>query len=191
MPTTEIEKIKEQLSRVLSVIEPRYVEMILMLHRRLDKTHVRWAIGGDLGEQMRAVQVRPDCVEILTDKSGASQIALTFKDLAAAEVSQKTQTLSRCAVLDGNEYPVYERSYYFDFTAFGVKVKVHGDLQIKVGYWAWGEKLEFTPEHVSVVGFNTAIVPLQLKYEIYQDLGWTDRAEKINQVINRHPSGPR
>ncbi len=191
MPTTEIEKIKEQLSSVLSVIEPQYIDTILSLHERLDKSNVQWAIGGDLGEQLRAVKVKPDCMEVLTDKSGSIQIALILKDLAASEASQKTTKLSRNAVLDGKEYPVYERSYYVDFTTFGVQVKVHGDLQIKVGDWEWGEKLEFTPEHVSVVGFDTAIVPLKLKREIYEGLGWTDRVERINRVINRHPLVPR
>jgi hypothetical protein len=116
---------------------------------------------------------------------------MAFKQFSQKGVLFQTQSLERKAFFEKKEYPVYARSYYFDFTLNGVKVKVHGDLQFKVGNWEWGDKLEYTPEHVSVVGTKTAIVPLQVKYELYQTLGWADRAEKISQVINRHPSALR
>ncbi len=183
----EIEKIKEQLSHVLAVIEPAYVDAILMLHKRLDKDHVTWAVGGDLGEALKTVQAQPDCLEIVTDRNGAAQIFLAFKGVVRKGVYFQTQRLNRNAMLGGKEYPVYARSYYFDFTICGVKVKVHGNLQYRVSDWEWGDKLEFTPEYVSVTGTRTAIVPLQVKYDIYQGLGWTDRAEKVSQILNRHP----
>jgi len=188
MYTTDIAKIRQQLSRVLAVIDPIYIDTILSLHKRLDKEHIFWAIGGNLGETLRAVQVEPDCIEILTDRKGAAQIFMAFKEFSRKGVLFQTQRLERKAVAEDMEYPVYARSYYFDFSLNGVKVKVYGDLQFKVGNWEWGDKLEFTPEHVSVVGAKTAIVPLRLKYQLYQDLGWADRAEKISQVIDKHPS---
>jgi len=191
MYTTDVSKIKQQLSRVLAVIDPVYIDILLALHKRLDKEHISWAIGGDLGETLRAVQVKPDCIEILTSRKGAAQIFMAFKEFSQKGVLFQTQSLERKALVEKKEYPVYARSYYFDFALNGVKVKVHGDLQFKVGNWEWGDKLEFTPEHVSVVGAKTAIVPLQVKYEFYQALGWADRAEKISQVINRHPSALR
>ena len=186
MYATNIGKIKQQLSHVLAVIDPIYIDTLLELHKRLDKEHIFWAVGGDLGETLRAVQVRPDCVEILTDKKGAAQIFMAFKEFSQKGVLFQTQRLERKATAEEKEYPIYARSYYFDFTLNGVKIKVYGDLQFKVGNWEWGDKLEFTPEHVSVVGAKTAIVPLQVKHQLYQALGWADRAEKISQVIDRH-----
>jgi len=188
MPTTDIGKIKEQLSRVLTVIEPANVEAILTLHKRLAKEHIPWAIGGDLGEALRAVPVKPDCVEVWTNKKGAAQILMAFKDLAPKGVYFQTQRLERKAIVGEKLYPIYQRSYYFDFMIQNVKIRVHGDLQFRVGDWEWGDKLEYTPEHVSIVGFKTAVVPLQVKYELYHNLGWADRAERVSQVINRHPS---
>ena len=191
MFTTDVNKIKEQLSHVLTIVDPMYIETILTLHKKLDREHISWVVGGDLGENLRAVQVKPNCVEILTDKKGAAQIFMAFKEFSPTGVFFQTQRLERNAVIEQKEYPAYTRSYYFEFAINGVKIKVHGGLQFKVGNWEWGDKLEFIPEHVSVVGAKTAIVPLQVKYELYQALGWTDRAEKISQVINRHPPALR
>lgn len=65
-----------------------------------------------------------------------------------------------------------------------MKVKVHGDLQFKVDDWDWGDVLEFDPEYVYVVGAKIALVPLSVKSELYQNLGWIDRVEKIKQAIS-------
>lgn len=78
-----------------------------------------------------------------------------------------------------------------DFNLDAVRVKVHGDLQFKVGSWDWGDKLEFTPDYVYVTGKKTAVVPLPFKYELYRSLGWADRAEKIRRAIeNRYSNRP-
>jgi hypothetical protein len=185
MGETDINKIRQQLTGVLTTVEPTYIDAVLALNKRLAKEHVEWALGGELGEALRNVQAKPDCVEIVTSKKAATQIFLNFRELGTEGMYIQTHKLDRNAVVEGKEYPAYTRSYYFDFNLDGVKVKVHGDLQYRIGNWEWGDKLEFTPEHISVVGVKTAVVPLQVKYEIYQSLGWTDRAEKIKQALTK------
>jgi len=185
MYATDIEKIKQSLENVLTVIDPAYVETLLALHKRLAKERIEWAVGGELGEALRAVTVQPDCIEILTSKKGVAQIFLAAQELDAEGLFFQTQRLPRDALVGGKEYPVYVRSYYFEFTLNKIKIKVHGDLQYRISNWEWGDKLEFTPEHVYVVGTKTAVVPLQFKYELYQQLGWADRADKISRVLSR------
>lgn len=187
MYETETSKTLQQLSSVVSIIDPIYINALLQLHRRLGKERVDWAVGGDLGEALRTVQVKPDCIEILTSKKGAVSIFLAVKDCNPTGVYFETRQLARKANINGSDYPVYERSHYFEFTLAGVKFKVHGHLQLKVGSWGWGDKVEFIPEYIYIVGSKTAIVPLQVKHDIYQSLGWTDRAEKISQVLARRP----
>ena len=188
MYATDINKIKEQLNNVLTMVDPVYVAALSTLSKKLAKEHIGWAVGGDLGEALRTIQTQPDCIEIVTSKKGASQIFLAFKELCSKGVFCETQKLDRNAVVAGKEYPVYLRSYYFDFMLGNVKVKVYGDLQYRIGNWEWGDKLEFAPEHINVIGTKTAVVPLQVKYDIYQGLGWTDRADKIKRLITKHAS---
>jgi len=188
MYDTDVSKIREQLNRVLAMVEPGYVDALLKLHKKLAKVQVVWTVSGDLAEALKTVQVSPDCIEIVTEKKGVSQIFLAVKDLDPKGIFFETQKLRRNAIVNGKEYPIFVRSHYFEFTLEGIKVKVYGDLQYRIGDWEWGDTLQFSPEHVYVVGAKTAVVPLQVKYEIYQGLGWADRAEKIGQVLARRPS---
>jgi hypothetical protein len=185
MYTTDVSKIKQQLNTVLALVDPTYVDTLLYLHKKLGQEHIEWAVGGELAEAFRTIQTNPDCIEIVTSKKGATQIFLAMKEYGASGVYFQTQRLERNAIINGKEYPAYIRSHYFDFTLAGIKVKVYGDLQYRVNDWEWGDKLEFTPEHIYIVGTKTAIVPLQVKYEIYQGLGWTDRAEKVSQILTK------
>jgi hypothetical protein len=188
MYTIDLGRIKKQLSNILSFIEPAYIDAILQLHKKLAGKHIDWAVGGDLGEALRTVQVKPDCIEIITDKKGTSQIFLAVHGHDTKNVFFQTERYLRDAVLNGKEYALYLRSHYFKFSQGNITVKVFGDLQFRIGDGEWGDKLEFKPEYVYLVGAKTAVVPLQVKYQIYQSLGWADRAELISQVINRRPA---
>jgi hypothetical protein len=77
------------------------------------------------------------------------------------------------------------------FDIGGSRLDVHGELQIKVGNWDWGDPLDFEPDHVYVVGVKVPIVPLKMKSELYTGLGWDDRARKIHEAVvrSRHMFG--
>ena len=179
------EEVMEQLSRVLTIIPQKYIEALLALLARLEGTDIEWAVGGDLGEMLRTIKVTPEAIEILTSREGAQKIAQTVKELNPGRVNLQTQELPRKAKVGEKEFTVYTRSHSFDFKIDSVSVKVYGDLQYKINSWDWGDKIEFTPEYVTIVGKRIAVVPLSLKYELYQMLGWTDRAEKIKVVLDR------
>jgi hypothetical protein len=178
---TDVNKIKEQLNKVLSLVDPAYIEALLSLHKKLANENIEWAVGGDLGEALQTIQIEPDCIEIVTSKEGADRIFFAVKEYNPKPLEDQTAKLGRNAQVNGIEYPIYIRSHYFEFFLGCVKIKVHGDMQFKINDWDWGDKLEFTPEYVNVAGAKTAVVPLQVKHEIYQNLGWTDRSEKIEQ----------
>jgi hypothetical protein len=162
-----------------------YANALKALHKRLSNLQLWWAIGGDLGEQLETVQVKPDCIEIVTNQEGANLIFSAVADLQPTPLQFLTQCVERGAVVGGIQYPVHMRSHYFEFQLEGVKIKVHGDLQYKMDNWEWGDKLEFAPEYIYFLGAKTALVPLRLKYEIYSNLGWADRADKIYRVLAR------
>ncbi len=183
------EDVLEQLSRVLSIIPQKYIDALLALHARLEDKNIGWSISGDLGEELRTINVNPDCIEILTSKDGPEQIWEAMKEFNPTTIAFQTQQLSRNAIVEEKEYLVYVQSHYFYFNIDTIKVKVYGDIQYRIDSWDWGDKLEFTPEYTYLVGKKIATVPLSLKYELYQMLGWTDRAKKIRQVLERqHPT---
>jgi hypothetical protein len=174
---------KEQTGTVPENIAPVYVAALISLQKRLFRQRIEWALWGDLGEALKSIPVRPDCIEIVTSRKGAAEIFLIMKNYAPRGIYFQTQILQRNAIVDGRELPVYLRSHYFEFNFEGVKVKVHGEPQLRIGDFPWENRLEFTPEYTYVIGFKTAIVPLAVKHEFYQRLGWTDRAERIGEVL--------
>lgn len=93
--------------------------------------------------------------------------------------------LPRKAEIDLKHYPVTIRSYLAKFNVDGQRLDVHGDLQIRVADWDWGDPLDYEPEYVHVVTTKVPVLPLQLKTELYTGLGWLDRVKKIREAMAR------
>ncbi len=94
------EDVLEQLSRVLSIIPQKYIDALLALHARLEDKNIGWSISGDLGEELRTINVNPDCLEILTSKDGAEQIWEAMKEFNPTTIAFQTQQLSRNAIVE-------------------------------------------------------------------------------------------
>lgn len=184
MPTPSNE-VPEQVSRVVNLVPKPFLDSLLMLHSRLDSKDIDWALGGNFAEFLKVIKVDIDSIEILAAKEDAERIFDAVKDLKPSKPDFMIHVLERKARINGVEYPVYTKSYFFEFEANGVAVKVYGDLQYRINEWDWGDKLEFTPEFTYVVGRKTALVPLSVKNEIYQMLGWDDRVEKIKAITGK------
>ena len=177
--------ILNKLYEVLFIVPIKYVNAISSLHQRFEGKNINWVVNGDLAEALRTVQVEPDCIEIICAKQDAEKIFQVVQDLNPSPIKYQSRQLTRNAVIDGSEFPIQLRSYYFDFNLESVMVKVQGDLQFRVGNWDWGDIFLFAPEYVYIVGKKTAITPLAIKAELYQYFGWTDRFEKVKVVIQK------
>ncbi len=155
------------------------------LHERFDNREINWIVNGDLAEALRTVKINPDCIEIVCTKQDAEKILQAVQDLDPSPIDYQTIQLPRNAVIEGSEQPILIKSYYFDFNLESILVKVHGDLQFKVGNWDWGDVFLFAPEYVYVVGKKTGVTPLTIKAELYQSFGWNDRFEQVKEVIQK------
>ena len=179
----ENKAIWKELNQVLSVVPQKYVAAISSLHEKLCGKNIFWTLNGDLAEALITIQTDPTYIEILCSQQDAEQIFGQVQEFQPKSISFQTKRLPRNALINGTEYPVYVRGYFFEFDLNGVEVKVHGDLQYKLDDWEWGDILSFEPEYVYVVGNKTAVTPLTIAYELYCNLGWVDKAEKIKRVI--------
>jgi hypothetical protein len=146
---------------------------------------VWWALGGDAGENLLDVHVRAGGLEILTHQLSVKRVAGAVAGYNPTPVAVRERELDRQATPDDKSYPVYVRSTCTEFTVAGVSVAIHGDYQMKVGDWEWGDPFIFEPVLVNVAGVQIPVMPLRLKSEIYMMLGWLDRVELISDATAR------
>jgi len=175
----------------LVVLNKPLLDATMAVGKALEGSSNKWALSGDVAEIISGVNVQPDHIEILTTKEGCEEIATKLESYRAAAPALIERQLEREARVGLKLYPVKIQSYLAQFNIGGSKLDVHGDLRIKVGEWDWGDPVDYEPDYVYVVGVKVPVVPLQLKSEIYNGLGWRDRATKIHEAVvrSRHKFG--
>ncbi len=150
----------------------------------LDCTN-KWAFGGDVAEVISGVNVQANHIAILTTSEGGDELARKLARYLIEPPRMVERELERDAKVDLKPHKIRIRSYASRFNVERSRLDVHGNLQIKVGDWDWGDPLDFEPDYVYVAGVKVPIVPLKMKNELYTGLGWTDRARKIHEAVMR------
>jgi len=156
-----------------------------MIGKALTNCTNKWAIGGDVGEVISGVNVQPNHIAILTTREGCDEITRRLAKYQIESPRTVERELERDAKVDMKFYKLRIKSYTASFVVQGSQLDVHGDLQIKVGDWEWGDPLDFEPDYVYVVGVKVPTIPLKVKSELYTGLGWMDRASKIHEAVMR------
>lgn len=169
----------------IGLIDIKFMNVILAIAESLKNTDVSWSIGGDVADEINGVELTPTVLEIYTSKDGAATIREALGKFKPTELRIVEHKLPRAATYDGKKYAVLTRSQYFEFKVDSVNVKVHGDLQFKIGDWEWGDPLEFTPELLYVVGKKITLVPAILRLDLYKGLGWTDKVNALTNSLSK------
>lgn len=169
----------------LVVLSRPLLDATMKIGKLLKDCANKWAISGDVAEVTLGVNVPADHITILTTKEGCDEISGKLAVFQVEGPRLHDKLLEREANIDRKLYPVQIRSYVSRFNVEGSKLDVHGDLQIKVGDWEWGDALDYEPEYVYLVTVKVPVVPLRLKSELYLGLGWMDRVRKINEAVMR------
>jgi len=166
----------------------KIVNCLVEIIPKIQATGAWWALGGDLSENMLDVHLRPTEVEVLTNGEGLEKIVNALSEYNPPPAKSREWKLDREAEpgLSANDrYPVFVRSTNTQFISKGVKVVIHGDYQMKVGEWEWGDPLFFEPVFMNVASMQVPLTPLRVSSEIYLGLGWEDRATKVAEAFKR------
>ncbi len=169
----------------LVILSKPLLDATILIGKALTNCTNKWAIGGDVGEVISGVNVEPNHIAILTSREGCDEITRKLAKYQIEPPRTVERELERDAKVDLKLHKVRIKSYTSRFDVEGSRLDVHGDVQIKVGGWEWGDPLDLEPDYVYVVGVKVPIVPLKMKSELYTGLGWTDRAAKIHEAVMR------
>jgi hypothetical protein len=165
------------------LVKREFLDCLAMLETTLKGVSEFWSLGGDIAENLQGVRVEPDHIEVVTTREGAVKITELLEEYHPTSVEFVEKTLPRDAELEGKGYPVYTKCYHSRLELNGVKVEIYGDLQYKVNDWEWGDKLEFGPIGLYVVDKRLPVTPLEVSSVLYTSLGWTDRAEMVQEAV--------
>jgi hypothetical protein len=180
----DVAKYKEHIPKPedLYPIPPVLLSCLLEISPKILKSGAWWSVGGDLSETIMGVHVRPKDIEIMTDGAGLDKVVGALSDYHLTPIGVTERKLDREAELDLKTYPVYERFTGAEFTHGGAKVTIQGDYQLKVGEWEWGDAYFFKPETINVALVRIPVMPLALRTEVQNTLGWLDRAHLIAEA---------
>ena len=167
----------------VTILSPKLLQVVIRLGGELKDLNAKWGVGGDAGEIIKGVHLRTDHLELLTTKEGCDEICRLLAEHVTLAPRESEKRLPRDADVESKMYPVFVKSHFAELTLDGVRVEVHGDQQIKVGEWDWGDALDFEPDYSYIVHEKVPIVPLRLKQELDLGLGWLDRLELIGKAL--------
>jgi hypothetical protein len=169
----------------LVVLSKPLLQATIRIGELLKDCSAKWALAGDLGEILFGVNVEPDHITILTTSAGCDDISKKLTPFLVQSPRTTERRVKRSAEINLKPLPINVRSYSSSFNIQGQRLDVHGDLQIKVGGWDWGDPIDYEPEYVYVVSVKVPAAPLELKMELYRGLGWYDRVSKIHAAMAR------
>ncbi len=153
------------------MLNPDYLKVLRKINTRLNITSVNWAVTGSLGFALQGVPVKPNDIDIQTDKRGAYEIERHF-----SEFMTKRVTLSSTEKI---------RSYFGEFMINRIKVEIMGDIQksLEDGSWENPVDLEQHKRVVEVEGMQVPVLSLGYEYQAYLKLGRVDKAETLRKWL--------
>jgi len=126
------------------------IKALLTIAKTLEPAGVRWAVTASAGLALQGVDVSPADLDINTDKRGAYEIAMLFKERVVTPVGYRRS-------------PRY-RSHFGELEIEGVKVEIMGNLRV-FGGGRWSPARSPANRKIAridVEGVSIPVVPITL-----------------------------
>ncbi|CAI8046455.1 hypothetical protein GBAR_LOCUS25697 [Geodia barretti] len=154
------------------MIDPVYLNVLRQIHARLSNTDVNWVVTGSLGFVLQGVPVRPNDIDIQTDKAGAYAIESLFSDVVIRKVKFSATE--------------WIRSHFGALQIDGIEVEIMGDIQ-KIGAdGVWEEIVD--PAHyrqmVEIAGLLVPVLSLEYEYQAYLKFGRIEQAKMLRRWLD-------
>jgi predicted nucleotidyltransferase len=156
------------------VMEQRIIEVLKIVSQKLRGQKIRWVLVGSTSLALQGVRLKPEDIDILTDKEGAFEINKLLKEYETEPVRFK----------ESDRF----QSYLGRFKIKEVNVEVMGNLKIKIGNeWIPSERL-VSRRTINIEGMGLPVFPLKKELELYEKLGRRKdhiRIQKVKEALKR------
>jgi len=153
------------------MIDPSYLEVLRKIFSRLNNTNVNWVVTGSLSFALQGVPVKPNDIDIQTDKDGAYEIEKRFSEFVTRKVIfSPTERI---------------RSHFGALMIDGIKVEIMGDLQKLLEDGTWEEKVDLKSHQriVEIDGMKIPVLFLEYEYQAYLKLGRKKKAQMLKKAL--------
>ena len=146
-------------------IGPDHLRVLEKIVDGLRDRSVNWALTGSCSFAIQGMPVRPNDIDIQTDKSGAYEIEKIFSENMVEKVC-----FVECDKI---------RSHFGAMMIDGVRVEIMGDIEKRDHAGEWGEPVDLNRHKILVTyeGMEVPVLSLEYEYEAYKALGrheiWT------------------
>lgn len=154
------------------MINLAFLKVLKKIHSRLSKTDVSWAVTGSLSFALQGVPVKPNDIDIQTDKQGAYEIEKLFSEFVIKRVSFSS-TEKIC-------------SHFGELEIDGVKVEIMGDVQKRSANGTREPPVDLNRHKriVKIEGMKVPVLSLEYEYQAYLKLGRKDKAGILKRWLN-------
>ncbi len=141
--------------------------------KKLSHENIKWILVGSAGLCLQGVDIRPNDLDILTDKDGAYEIGRLFREFEIQPVKYS----------ESEEFA----SHIGKFNIENISVEVMGDLKIKHNS-KWKNDFVRCSKNMFFIdyeGFRIPVSSLKIQVENYKFLGRWTKAKKIEELLKQ------
>lgn len=145
------------------MLPQKHLEVLQKIYNMLNSTNINWVITGSTVFIIQGISLKPNDIDIQTDKEGAYQIEECFKEFIKTKVclssNDKISSHFGCLEIDG------------------IKVEIMGDIQKNInGVWEEPVNLEKYKKYITLHDMKLPVLDLEYEYEAYLKMGRIEKA---------------
>lgn len=157
----------------MAVINPLFIQTLMLLYTRLKGSNVCWAITGSMGMAIQGMDVEINDIDLQSDREGTYEIQNLFPEYITERVELKEGATIR--------------SYFGRMNIMGVGVELMGDMEHREPGSDWKGPLDLScyVRWVEFEEMNLPVLDLEHEYVAYQRLGRPEKAAKIRAFLDQ------
>jgi hypothetical protein len=155
-------------------IGPDHLRALGKIVDGLRDSSVNWALTGSCSFAVQGMPIKPNDIDIQTDKNGAYKIEKVFSE----NMVEKVRFLESGKI----------RSHFGAMMIDGVRVEIMGDIEKRDHAGEWGEPVDLNRHKILVKyeGMEVPVLSLEYEYEAYKALGRFEKAEVLKKWLSRN-----
>lgn len=154
------------------MLQEKHLIVLQKIYTKLNSININWVITGSTAFILQGIPLKPNDIDIQTNKEGAYQIQECFKEF----ITSKVRLSSNGKI----------SSYFGCLEIDSIKVEIMGDIQKNVDdIWEDAIDLEKYKRYISQNGMKLPILDLQYEYNAYMKMGRIEKAALLKEYISR------